>query len=45
MKLFAENYLEGSVGFRSDAATGTEFALHLPLALGCKEEAYGPSHP
>ena len=45
MKLFAENYLEGAVGFRSDAATGTEFALHLPLALGCREEAYEPSHP
>jgi signal transduction histidine kinase len=45
MKLFAENYLEGSVDFRSGAEIGTEFRLHLPLALGCKEEAAGLSRP
>jgi len=35
MKLFAENYLEGQVGFTSDEANGTEFFLRLPRALGC----------
>lgn len=45
MKLFAENYLEGTVGFSSDADTGTEFYLRLPLALGCKNEMYGLSRP
>jgi len=37
MKLFAENYLEGQVGFTSDATTGTEFFVSLPYALGCRE--------
>ena len=37
MKLFAENYLEGEVGFTSSEADGTEFFVRLPLALGCKD--------
>lgn len=37
MKLFAENYLEGRVGFSSDEAAGTEFFVRLPFALGCRE--------
>lgn len=32
MKLFAENYLDGEVGFTSDAASGTMFFLRLPAA-------------
>lgn len=35
MKLFAENYLEGEVGFTSNEDHGTEFFLRLPQALGC----------
>lgn len=35
MKLFAENYLEGEVGFTSTEADGTEFSVRLPQALGC----------
>ncbi|MEA4854978.1 MAG: HAMP domain-containing sensor histidine kinase [Solidesulfovibrio sp.] len=34
MKLFAENYLEGEVGFTSDADAGTLFFLRLPAAVG-----------
>ncbi len=30
MKLFAENYLGGEVGFTTDAASGTEFFVRLP---------------
>jgi signal transduction histidine kinase len=37
MKLFAENYLEGRVGFITDETVGTEFFLRLPLALCCGE--------
>lgn len=36
MQLFAENYLEGQVGFTSAPGAGTEFFLRLPLALGCE---------
>ena len=32
MKLFAENYLDGEVGFTSDAASGTMFFVRLPAA-------------
>ncbi len=42
MKLFAENYLEGSVDFRSDAATGTGVSLRCP-GLGFKERRL--NHP
>jgi signal transduction histidine kinase len=37
MKLFAENYLEGEVGFSSDEINGTEFFLRLPPAVGCTD--------
>lgn len=37
IKLFAENYLEGRVGFTTDATDGTAFFVRLPYALGCRD--------
>lgn len=39
MKLFAENYLDGQVGFTTDPESGTEFFVRLPYVLRCNDAA------